>query len=174
MKVLHFFDMWDIGSGLAGVLGAVAGGVGTYSATWLNLKKQEHQADKQRDYELRDRRQAAHQDMVLSLYKFVDIAREVEACFDSKTPVDPDIKKAYLAAWEDLNIVRAAALLAGPKELSRVLSNTFENAADYSNVLDRRLAGNGRAQNFDILRTDFRASVDTYVDDARKLLSLDE
>lgn len=166
--------MWDIGSGLAGVTGAVVGGLGSYSATWLNLKKQEHQADKQRRYELQDRRLVAHEQMVTSLYKFVDTSREAETYLDAKTAVNAEVTAAYLDAWHDLNIVRAAALIAGPKELSECLNTTFENAAEYSNALDRWLAANGKAQGYDRLRSAYRSSVNDYVDAVRNHLKLDE
>ncbi|GAA1482873.1 hypothetical protein GCM10009624_33130 [Gordonia sinesedis] len=165
--------MWDIGSGLAGVLGAIAGGIGTYAATWLSLRKQEHQVDKQRRNQLQDRRHAAHEQMVISLYKFVDSSREVETYLDAKTPVDPQVDKAYLDAWGDLNIVRAAALIAGPKELSQQLNETIHSAAQYSNALDRRLADNGKAKDYGDLREACRISINTYVDAARGHLSLD-
>ncbi|EOM75833.1 hypothetical protein DW322_13225 [Rhodococcus rhodnii] len=166
--------MVDIGSGLAGVLGAVVGGLGTFLATWLNLKKHQHQADKQRYYILQDRRHEAHRNMLERLYKFDESARELNQELEDKDQLSRSVEKAYLESWSDLHPTLAAALIAGPKELSAKLNTTFDAVADYSNAVDQRIDSRRKAARHDERQETFRASIFEYAEAARTALSLDE
>ena len=164
--------MFDIGSGVSALLGAAVGGVATYAGTWQNLKFQARQAKHARTNSLLDKRHDTHQQMIISLYRFVERSRALEERLTAKLPTDDAVVK-YLEAWEEVNVGRGAALLAGPRAVGTALLDMMGSAAEYSNLLDNWRSGKGKSREFGDIRGQFESKRVTYIETARVHLSLD-
>ncbi|MBP2522448.1 hypothetical protein BS618_27740 [Rhodococcus erythropolis] len=168
--------MVEIGSGLSAVLGALVGGSASYAGTWLNLKFQAKQAKHSRANLLSDRRQNVHQELLSTVYMFVERSRVVCELLDARDTAPNELataKAQYVLAWEEISLSRGAALLAGPQAVSEDLLSMLLAASEYSLVIDRWLAGKGKSQSLDTMRQNFYDARLKYIETARKHLELD-
>ncbi|MGW5074020.1 hypothetical protein [Rhodococcus sp. NPDC004095] len=160
--------MWDIGSGLSALIGAVVGGTATFAGTWLNVKHQGRQAVQARREERINRRYAVHQQMVTATFAFGEITRKVAYDYhDDRSAMPADLVQRYHNAWEEFQVAQAGALLAGPAALNESLRALDDAASAYSGTVDKLLSGT-RTQKPDGQRDAFWISTNKYIADARE------
>lgn len=165
--------MFDLGSGVSALLGAAIGGGVTFAGTYLNIKFQSSQAKHLRMNQRVDKRQDAHETMLIATYSFLERSRELVECLNDGISSD-DAHAKYVESWEELNTTRGVAMLAGPKPVSAALMDMMAPAVEYSRLVDRYAKGRGKSQSLEQVHHDFYEKRLRYIDVAREYLSLDE
>lgn len=166
--------MWDLGSGVSAILGAVVGGGVTYAGTVANLRWQSRQAKHRRKHALLDRRHDAHLAMIEATIQFADRAGEVQGTLTDEALGDEQ-RAAYQQAWDQFSSARAAALLSGPRVVTESLREMQRDAIAIGTVLDKWIEDHTvRPMDIDALENAFAFSRVAYIDTARQHLSLNE
>ncbi|MGC5249403.1 hypothetical protein ACPXB3_21060 [Gordonia sp. DT219] len=128
--------MWDIGSGLSALFGAIVGGGVTLFGTWLTLRASREERHEKRISELTDRQIARHEQLIVDLYALDDTSRRMldHLLGDS---IDDQANIEYESSWVKSNISRAQARFAGPPELHHTLVHALEVSKDFVNAIDK-------------------------------------
>lgn len=163
--------MWEIGSGLSALLGALVGGGVTLIGTWLTLRATREEHQEKRRFELADRQIARHEQLMVDLSALDEAARPVIASLQAGS-IDEQANANYESTWEQSSVSRAQARFAGPPELQEALNKALSATEEFVNKIDD-WRDNGEAltpQQVRNLRQRYREARSVYADAASRIL----
>ncbi|WP_143690384.1 hypothetical protein [Williamsia sterculiae] len=155
----------DISSAWLALIGVLIGSVATFAGTYVTARFQSRDSDTaRRDADRRDRL-ACHTELTIALYQFAEIARRMTV--DLGTLVTDDDRAQYTIAWNATQVRQAAAVIAGPNELTTAARTVDDAVFDFKRATSRLISEQRQTDRWDEAWIKFWDAVNLYVDTVR-------